>query len=102
MYRGETITTKITGFPIPLADIEDVCIIFKNNFRNIIEKTLEDCTVSDEEQSIEFTLTQEESLLLTKGTISRSVIVLTKDGNRFESKSSPFSCFDTAKDEVIL
>ena len=101
MYRGETITTVITGFPIPVSEIKTLCIVFKNGFRTLLEKSLEDCTISGE-NSLEFKLTQEESLLLSKGTITRSVVGLTKDGCRFESLSSPFMCRETVKDEVLI
>lgn len=99
MYRGETITTTITGFPIPVSEIQNLYITFKNGFRTLLEKTLADCTPL--EDSVQFRLTQEESLLLSKGTVTRSVIVITKDGCRFESCSSPFVCRETAKDEVL-
>lgn len=100
MHRGETITTKITGFPIPVSEIKTLCIVFKNSLRTILEKGLDDCTIS-EDNSLEFKLTQEESLLLSKGLITRSVVGLTKDGCRFESCSSPFNCRETVKDEVM-
>lgn len=99
MYRGETVTTTITGFPIPVSEIKNLYVVFKNGFRTLLEKTLEDCTISGE--TLEFTLTQQESLLLSKGNISRSAIVITKDGSRFESCSSPFMCRETVKDEVL-
>lgn len=99
MYQGETITTTITGFPIPVSEIKSLYIVFKNDFRTLLEKTLDDCTVS--ENSVEFRLSQQESLLLSKGTVKRSAIVITKDGSRFESYSSPFVCRETAKDEVL-
>lgn len=100
MYRGETITTTITGFPIPVSEIQNLYIVFKNGFRTLLEKTLADCTIS--EDSVQFRLTQEESLLLSTGTVKRSAIVITKDGCRFESCSSPFVCGETAKDEVLI
>lgn len=101
MFRGETVTTVITGFPIPVSEIKSLYIVFKNGFRTLLEKTLVDCAVSEEEGSVSFRLSQEDSLLLGKGTVSRSVIVITKDGSRFESCSSPFVCRDTVKDEVL-
>lgn len=99
MYRGETITTTITGFPIPVSEIQNLYIVFKNGFQTLLEKTLADCEIL--EDSVQFRLSQEESLLLSKGTIKRSAIVITKDGSRFESKSSPFVCNETVKDEVL-
>lgn len=99
MYRGETIETVITGFPIPVAEIKSLYISFEKSGEIILEKTLSDCTVSLE--TVSFTLSQEESLLLSEGTIDRSLIVISKDGKRFESDSSPFVCRETSRDEVL-
>ena len=99
MYQGETITTTISGFPIPISDIANLYIIFKDQFQTLLEKTLADCEVS--ENTVSFKLTQQESLSLSRGMISRSVIVITKNGSRFESCPSPFVCGPTAKKEVL-
>lgn len=101
MYQGETITTVITNFPIPISEMDELYIIFKRGCSTILEKSLKDCSIDEEEQSVTFTLTQEESLSLQQGTINRSVILITKDGSRIESASSPFSCYKTAKNEVL-
>lgn len=101
MYQGETITTVVTNFPIPISEIAELYIIFKNGCSTILEKTLKDCSVDEEKGSVIFTLSQEESLSLQNGTINRSVILITKDGSRIESSSSPFSCYKTAKNEVL-
>lgn len=101
MFQGETITTVITGFPIPISEIKDLRIVFKNNLQQtLIEKTLADC--KQLEASVEFTLSQQESLLLSSGRIMRSVVVITKNGDRLESCPSEFVCNRTAKNEVIL
>lgn len=99
MYQGETITTTITGFPIPVSEIKDLRVIFKNNFKTLLEKTFADCRVVDE--SVEFTISQEESLSLSAGKIARSVIVITKDGSRLESCPSYIICEPTARNEVL-
>ena len=99
MYQGETITTTVTGFPIPISDIKELRIVFKNNFKVLLEKTIKDCIVS--EDSITFEITQEESLSLCSGKIDRSVVIVTNDGSRMESKSSPIVCNKTVKGGVI-
>lgn len=99
MYRGETITTTISGFPIPVSEIAQLYIIFRTRSKILVEKTLADCTVVDE--TVQFRLSQEESLALNVGPIMRSVIVITNDGSRFESNPSAFQCGQTAKDEVL-
>lgn len=99
MYQGETITTTIIGFPVPVSEIKSLYIVFKNKFRVLLEKTLDDCTIL--EDGIQFRLSQAESLLLSKGNVDRSVVGITKDGSRFESCPSPFVCKETVKDEVL-
>lgn len=99
MHRGETITTVISNFPIPISDIEDLYIVFRNEYKTLLEKRLADCVVSGEKVS--FTLTQEESLSLSEGRIRRSVILITKDGSRLESRPSDIKCYKTAKNEVL-
>ena len=100
MYQGETITTTIYGFPVPISSISNLFIIFKNQFKTLVEKTLKDCEISGE--TLSFTLTQQESLQLSCGMITRHVVVITNDGSRFESCPSPFKCGQTVKNEVLV
>lgn len=100
MYQGETVTTTISGFPIPISEIADLYIVFRNQFKTLLEKRLTDCSISGE--TLTFKLSQEESLSLGRGEIERSVIMITKDGSRLESEPSPFICSQTAKNEVLL
>lgn len=99
MHRGETISTTISGFPIPISEIRELYIVFSNQTRKLIEKTLKDCTADGE--TLTFRLTQEESLGLTRGEIKRQVVIITKDGSRLESCPS-YICVDhTAKNGVL-
>lgn len=77
MYQGETITTTISGFPVPVSEIANLYIIFRSSAKILIEKTFADCTVDGE--TVSFKLSQRESLNLCCGPITRSVIVITKD-----------------------
>ena len=99
MYQGETITLTISGFPVPVADIANIYIIFRTSTKVLLEKTLADCTVDGE--TISLKLSQAESLSFCHGPIARSVIVVTKDGSRFESDPSFFECGRTSKREVL-
>lgn len=99
MYQGETITTTVSGFPIPISQISKLYIVFQNSFTTLLEKTLDDCTVDGE--TLTFQLSQQESLLLGSGEITRSVVVVTRDGSRFESCPSTFRCGRTVKNEVL-
>ena len=99
MYQGETITTTIKGFPIPVSSIRDLRILFSNNGRVLLEKTLADCTISGE--TVSFELSQQESLSLCIGKISRSAIIITNDGKRIESRPSYVLCYPTKKGGMI-
>lgn len=101
MHQGETITTTVTGFPIPVSEIKDLTIVFKNNAKVLLEKTLQDCTVSETDDSVTFELSQEESLSLCIGKIERTAIIVSRDGTRFESCPSYFCCYPTERNEVI-
>lgn len=99
MYRGETITTEIRDLPILVKDIQDVRIVFHTITKTILEKTLDDCQIFGE--VIECTISQEESLKFPCGPISRTIIILTKDGLRFEYTDADMVCYQTAKSEVL-
>lgn len=102
MHQGETITTTISGFPIPIEDIKELRIVFRNDFKVLLEKTLVDCTPSKEvPNALEFTLSQEESLMLSRGRIARSVVIITYNGDRLESCPSYIMCGPTTRDEVM-
>ena len=99
MYQGETITTTITGFPIPTSEIAELYITFRNNSKILLEKTLNNCLVLD--GIVQFEITQQESLSFCVGKIERKVVVVAKDGTRFESCPSFIICEPTSKKEVL-
>lgn len=99
MYRGETITTTVSGFPIPVSEIKDILIVFQNDFEILIQKTLKDCTVDGE--TLVFRLTQAESLQLSRGKVARKAVIITTDGTRLESCPSYISVGPTIKNEVM-
>lgn len=102
MIRGETITTEISGLPISVLDIKDARIVFHTLTRTILEKNLSDCVVNAESETIECTISQDESLRFGCGPITRSVVIVTHDGARFERRDTEMVCAQTAKSEVIL
>lgn len=99
MYQGDTITTIIKDLPVPISEIKSLYIFFRNRAGILLEKTLDDCEVSEDE--IRVRLTQEESLAFPVGKIYRSFIAITTDGSRFESDPCEILCGRTAKDEVL-
>lgn len=100
MYQGETITTTVTGFPVPLTSAQNVHVIFRDRNGVCLEIDSSDGKILDD-NTFEFKLTQEDSLQLTAGRLSRSVIVIMQDGSRMESNPSDFIVSTTAKEEVL-
>lgn len=101
MYQGETLTVDITGFPIDISLISSIRIVFLDGKIPCLELTEEDCTFNADEQIVSFTLSQEQSLRINTGSISRRVIVVDKNGSRFEAKLENETVDFTAKREVI-
>lgn len=109
MYQGETITTEIHCLPVPVSEIKSLFIVFKNYSRVLLEKTMDDCRVRTESvegteevrEIISCRLSQEETLAFPPGPIERSVIVVTRDGSRFELDPCAIQCGATAKKEVV-
>lgn len=100
MYQGETITTAISNLPVSVSDIKSIHIVFHTITKTLLEKTTEDCRVDGE--TIECTLTQEESLLLGCGPVTRTVIVVTRDGARFEVQNDEMMVYKTAKGGIAV
>lgn len=100
MIRGETITTAIRDLPIAVSEIQNIYITFHTITKILVEKTLEDCTIDGE--VIECTLSQEDSLKLTCGPITRRVTIITKDGIRYEHSNEELMCEQTARGEVLV
>lgn len=99
MYTFETITTAISDLPVSVSMIKNMYIIFHTITKILVEKTLDDCTISGE--VIECTLTQEESARLGNGPVQRTVIVITTDGARFERTNDEMVSRYSAKREVL-
>ena len=98
MYQGETITTTVTGFPVPLTTAQNVHVVFRDRIGVCLEIESSDGEIVDDDK---FKLTQEDSLQLTAGRLQRSVIVIMKDGSRMESNPSDFVVNTTAKEGVL-
>lgn len=101
MHLGETVTTTISCLPVPVTNIKSLYVVFKYGNRTILEKTLDDCTLNEDDNTISFKLNQNESLSLQIGVVKRSLVIITKDGTRLESCPSEFSVQPTVKDEVL-
>lgn len=99
MIQGETISTFIHNLPIPLSEVQDVVITFHTLTRTLLTKALVDCRIDGE--VIECKISQEESLAFTCGPVTRSVIVLTNDGSRFELADETMMVCKTSRSEVI-
>lgn len=101
MRRGTTPTIFVGNLPLPLEQIDKLCLVFKpyKKDRIILQKNLEDCFLYN--GKLGFTLTQEETLLFPIGLIERSIIIKSKAGARLESVPDYFKVEDTALGTVI-
>ena len=99
MYRGTTPTLKFT-LPFEASTLAEAYISIEQNRRVILEKTIEDCTLSGNTISVK--LTQEETLKL--GVSDRTEIQLRvrlADGNALASQIFAVSTERILKDGVI-
>lgn len=93
MRRGTTPTNTFTT-DIDLTEAVVLYITYKQNHRVVIEKTLNDVTVTPE--AVEVTLTQAETLRFRTGDVEMQIRV------RFPDGSAPASQVMVAPVEVIL
>lgn len=99
MYQGETITTEIRDLPVPIDCIKSMNIIFHTITKTLLEKTLDDCVINGD--IIECTLKQEETLKFPCGPIEQTIVVLCKDGSRFERCGETLFVGRTAKCDAL-
>lgn len=101
MRRGTTPTIFVDNLPLPLDQIDKLCLIFKPEKKDtiILQKELKDAFLYN--NTLCFTLTQEETLLFPVGLIRRSIILKSKSGARMESFPDYFKVEDTALGTVI-
>lgn len=99
MIQGDTLSTFITGFPVPFEQVKDINIVFHTITKTLLVKTMQDCMIHC--GAIECKISQEESLRFTCGPITRSVVVITKDGSRFELPDEVLYVEKTSRNEVI-
>lgn len=100
MIRGETRKITITGFPVSVASITNLIVIYKQMGEVILQKDISDCEKNTSTNSIAFSLTQEESLSLNVGKAYRSVIFIA-DGARYEAKHVAIDIKETAYPEIL-
>lgn len=101
MRRGTTPTIFVDNLPLPLNQIDKLCLVFKPEKKDaiILQKELKDGFLYN--GRLAFTLTQEETLLFPTGLIRRSIIIKSKAGARLESVPDYFKVEDTALGTVI-
>lgn len=86
MYQGETVNVIISGFPVDVQDIATLRVSYMMQKTILLSLNESDCVFDEDEQTVSFTLTQEQSLSIKSGTVARHVVVVTRDGVRFESR----------------
>ena len=99
VFQGETITTDIGNLPVDITDIQTIQIIFHTVTSTILCKSNDDCKTDG--KVITCDLTQDESLSLPCGPISRTIVILTRDGARFERRDDDLIIVSTAQRGVI-
>ena len=98
MRRGTTPTNTFT-VDVDLRQATALYVTYKQNSRVILEKTLEDATIT--ETSVAVTLTQEETLAFSKGTVSIQIRAKFADGAAIASNIITSSVDQILKDGVI-
>lgn len=100
MYRATT-PTHIFTFPesINPSTLQEALITYKQGSRIVIEKTLSDAVIDDQDLSV--SLTQEETKLFFPGRIQLQVRVKLEDGKVPASQIFDLSAEQVLNDEVI-
>ena len=98
MRRGTTPTNTFT-VDVDLREATALYVTYKQNSRVILEKTLADATI--EETSVAVTLTQEETLAFSKGTVMIQIRAKFADGAAIASNIITANVNAILKDGVI-
>lgn len=99
IVKGTTPTIKYTFRIVDPAEFVKAYITIKQNGKIILEKNLRDAETG--EGYISWTLTQEETLGITKGKITARLNWKTADGTRGTSSREIILIEDNEKNEVI-
>lgn len=101
MIRATTPTHKFE-LGINISNLEKVLITYKQNHRNVMDKTLDDCKITAPD-TLEYTLTQEEMNEFCKedGLVTVQVRILTKDGTALSSQMIYTDLKNVLNDEVL-
>ena len=83
MRRGTT-PTHVFSVDADLTSADAIYITYRQNQKNILEKTIEDITVT--EKKIETQLTQQETLMFQKGEVEIQIRVKMPDGSAYASQ----------------
>lgn len=98
MYRGTT-PTLIFNIPFTGENVEEIYITFVQGDKTVLEKTLADVTWED--KTIELKLTQEETLLFEKGSVTIQHRLKFIDGTTLASNLVYTTAEAILKDGVI-
>lgn len=101
MFRGETIKTVISQFPVDVSDIDILLIVYKQMGETVVQKGKEDCEIDIDNQTVTFSLTQQESLSLQPGKLSRSIVFTTTEGSRYETEPVIMEVKQTINDNIM-
>lgn len=96
-------TTPTHTFTVPYAasDLASAYVTYKQKDNTILTKTTNTFTTAGEGCSFDISLTQEETMAFTDGTIFAQVNLITEDDERFASKPIPIDCIQQLYRTVI-
>jgi len=98
--RQGTTPTHTFKTPCPTGAVKSALIVYAQNDKKILCKTLDDCEISDEKISL--TLTQEETFLFEADqAMSFQVRILTTSGKALASDIVPDYVYPSLSEEVL-
>lgn len=104
MYRGTTPTIKwnINNDDLDFAEIEQVWMTFKDSAGNKITKDITELEIDEDEKSISYEFSQEETLKIHTGIVETQLRVLLDTGAALATEIKEFEMDRVLKGGVIL
>lgn len=103
IIAGTTPIVRYRFREVNAADIVTAFLTIKVDDQIVIEKTIESATIDTEKNTIEWRLTQEETLAMQDGDmmVEKMINYVLRDGNRGAATATPIMMIPNHKNEVI-
>lgn len=103
MYKGTTPTIRwnIKNSDLDFEDISEIWMTFKDSSNYIVNKTLSDINLNDEDRTISYEFTQEETLKFKIGIIETQLRILLSGGQVFATSIKEFTMDKILKGGII-